>query len=136
MNQTIQVNAEVKMAIKQAWDKMTCYPLVKNEWNKDKPEIGQCAVTSLVIQDFLGGYIVFNQTYDHFWNVLPSGSHLDLTRKQFENDPDLKIDAYVNRYDILFSASAKEQNTYNRYKLLKRRIHRLLSPNYDLLLKK
>ena len=54
-------------------------------WSADNPAWGQCAVTSLVVQDRFGGCLLrarFNGT-THYWNRLPSGEEVDLTREQF-----------------------------------------------------
>ena len=47
--------------------------------------MGQCAVTALVVQDFLGGELIraFVCGESHYWNRLPDGSELDLTADQF-----------------------------------------------------
>jgi len=108
-------------AIKQAWDDKTCYPVVRAFWTPDKPELGQCAVTALVVQDKLGGEILYNSKFDHYWNVLPNGSKLDLTRKQF----DTKVAGPaipVKREEILETEGAKKFKTGHRYKLLKKRV--------------
>lgn len=49
------------------------------------PSWGQCAVTSLIVQDHLGGTIMCGEVADivHYWNRLPCGRELDLTREQF-----------------------------------------------------
>lgn len=54
-------------------------------WNPDNPALGQCAVTALVVQDYLGGGLLRGMVGDvsHYWNQLPGGGELDLTRQQF-----------------------------------------------------
>lgn len=56
-------------------------------WSPDNPALGQCAVTALVVQDYLGGGLLRGMVGEvsHYWNALPGGSELDLTRQQFEN---------------------------------------------------
>jgi hypothetical protein len=117
---------EIKEILKAAWDDKTCYPLLKNKWSKELPEIGQCAVTALLIQDLFGGTIVYNKTYDHFWNILPTGKPLDLTRTQFSHYSKLRVDTSIDRNEILYSLNAKRQRTYNRYLLLKKRVKNVL----------
>ncbi len=118
----------------KAWDKKTCYPVLQSKWKENRPEIGQCAVTALITQDFFGGSIVYNQTYDHFWNILPTGKSLDLTKSQFPKNIVLKPHNQVDRKVILTSEEAKKQKTSKRYKLLKARVTQILN-NHDLLLK-
>jgi hypothetical protein len=111
----------IEKAIRQAWSRDTCYPLVQNKWSTQRPELGQCAVTALVVQDIFGGDIVYNSKFDHFWNVLPSGRKVDLTKGQF----DTRVTGpavTVERTEILESEDAIKFNTKTRYLLLKKRI--------------
>src|SRR6266542_1989932 len=117
----------IQNAIRKSWDQDTCYPSVKDNWKKDLPELGQCAVTALLIQDKLGGNIVFDETNNHFWNILPNGETIDLTRKQFSDEVKIVPMYIVDRNYLLFSESAKRQKTLARYKLLKKRVNSYLS---------
>jgi len=47
--------------------------------------MGQCAVTALIVQDYLGGEILRGTVGEesHYWNRLPTGEELDLTASQF-----------------------------------------------------
>jgi putative hydrolase of the HAD superfamily len=62
----------------------------KASWSRKNPALGQCAVTSCVVYDSLGGDIVRveyktpdGEEGSHYFNVLPDGSRLDLTYSQF-----------------------------------------------------
>jgi hypothetical protein len=75
---------ELKDAIAAAWQQETSND--SGRWTSDNPALGQCAVTALVVQDFLHGALlrtVVNGA-SHYWNELPSGEELDLTRHQFD----------------------------------------------------
>jgi hypothetical protein len=122
----MKIEQKIKKAFRRSWDEKTCYPFLRNEWNENLPEVGQCAVTALVIQEFYGGEIAFNKRRNHFFNHLPSGQIIDLTRKQFKNVNNLKADCFVNRTEILESEAAKSVQTKNRYKVLKRRVNKEL----------
>ncbi len=80
--------ALLEQAIRASWDR----------WTSDTPERfdaanlerDQCGATSLVVHDYLGGelleFVVFTAgipTDHHYWNRLPSGQEVDLTRTQF-----------------------------------------------------
>jgi hypothetical protein len=54
-------------------------------WTEDNPSYGQCCVTALVLYMTMGGEIRCGKVgrESHFWNVLPDGSELDITFKQF-----------------------------------------------------
>lgn len=74
---------ELERALHAAWQRQTSSD--PDHWKPENPAFGQCAVTALVIQDFLGGDLLRTVVGDvsHYWNLLPSGEELDLTRHQF-----------------------------------------------------
>jgi hypothetical protein len=80
--------AEIEATIRAAWGRDTSDD--PDEWSEENPSRGQCAVTSLLVRELLGGDIVIaNVVRDgkrierHAWNRLASGITLDLTREQF-----------------------------------------------------
>jgi hypothetical protein len=80
--------AELEAAIRGAWGRDTSDD--PDEWSDANPSRGQCAVTSLLVRELLGGEILIaNVVRDgrrierHAWNRLASGLTLDLTREQF-----------------------------------------------------
>jgi hypothetical protein len=94
------------------------------------PELGQCAVTSLIIQEIYGGEILFNKEINHFWNKLPTGEVVDLTRSQFKGTIKIQSCEHVGRDAILKSSEAERFKTAVRYNILKRRFLRVL-PNFS-----
>ena len=59
-------------------------------WPADNPSRGQCGVAALVVNDLLGGQLMKGEVYRdgvwadfHWWNRLPGGFEVDLTRDQF-----------------------------------------------------
>jgi hypothetical protein len=60
-----------------------------SRWSAENAAWGQCAVTALVVQDYLGGSMLRGEvgSASHYWNVLPSGDTVDLTRSQFGRRP-------------------------------------------------
>lgn len=46
---------ELKKIIEKSWSKETCYPDIRDNWNESNPFIGQCAITALIVNDFLVG---------------------------------------------------------------------------------
>ena len=83
--------ADIERAIRSSWSEETCDPVALDEWSTENPSRGQCAVTSLVVQDFLGGELLLAEVLNadgsrqglHYWNRLASGVEVDLTREQF-----------------------------------------------------
>lgn len=82
--------AEIERAVRRSWGADTTTPGHRPYWSPGNPARDQCGVTALVLQDLLGGELVRGevrvggeQTDFHWWNRLPSGLDIDLTREQF-----------------------------------------------------
>jgi hypothetical protein len=80
--------AELEAIIRNAWSKDTSDD--PDEWTESNSARGQCGVTAMVIYQLLGGVLVLSEVSragvrveTHYWNRLPSGLELDLTREQF-----------------------------------------------------
>ena len=71
----------IERAIQYAWNEDTA----KGDWNSVVPSLNQCAVTALVVQDYLGGELIRCEMTDgdsHYWNRV-GNVDIDLTRDQF-----------------------------------------------------
>lgn len=93
-------------------------------WTPENPSMGQCAVTSLAVRDYLGGevrlgWVLRNgeQVDMHCWNELPDGSILDWTTDQFDFEYELSEpldlqpivdDTGVDRHALLAGRVAAE----------------------------
>lgn len=101
-------------------------------WTNSNPSVGQCAVTALVVQDYLGGDIVWaavpvgQKTVSHYFNRI-DGKEIDLTREQFA--PGTQVPAGVEKRkefastrDYVLSFEA----TQRRYAILKERVARIV----------
>src|SRR5579872_6656141 len=80
--------ATLEAVIRASWSRETSDD--PDEWTEENPARGQCAVTSLLVRELLGGEIlVANVLRDgvrverHALNLLPSGVAIDVTREQF-----------------------------------------------------
>ncbi|MGB7981725.1 MAG: hypothetical protein WCF36_13160 [Candidatus Nanopelagicales bacterium] len=80
-------------AVRECWGPDTCSPEDIALWTLDNPARGQCATTAVVLHDCFGGslvrgeVIVAGERVDfHWWNRLPDGQEVDLTREQFGPD--------------------------------------------------
>jgi hypothetical protein len=113
-------------ALKRAWSRETCYLPDQEKWSSQNPAFGQCAVTALIVQDFFGGEILRCVHYRHYWNRLPNGEEIDLTRSQFGDGVKPCADKVVPRKRILESESAKKAKTKERYLLLRSRVDEIL----------
>ena len=58
-------------------------------WSAENSAYGQCAVSALIVQDHFGGELLRARVdgISHYWNRLPTGLEVDLTRKQFGSNP-------------------------------------------------
>lgn len=112
-----EIVERLAVAMTQSWSVDTLFD--SRDWNPAFTAINQCATTSLVVQDHLGGKIVECEVqprrqdgqpddlkpFCHFHNELPDGSKLDFTRMQFrflgENGFAFFAVGYANRDDLL-----------------------------------
>jgi hypothetical protein len=83
--------AAVEAAIRGAWGADTTYATdAYLARGAGRPARGQCGSTALVVHDLLGGSLMiadveYAGAVDgvHYWNRLPCGLEVDLTREQF-----------------------------------------------------
>jgi hypothetical protein len=88
------VQEDLEAAVRAAWALDTCDPVDADDWSAANPSRGQCGSTALVIHDLLGGELLLAEVVRsdgsrqgvHYWNLLPGGTELDLTRGQFADD--------------------------------------------------
>ncbi|MGV2984169.1 hypothetical protein ACNPNP_10720 [Microbacterium sp. AGC85] len=104
--------AQLTIALRNAWSAETS--VAPEAWTPSIPSQGQCAVTALVLQDYLGGELRRGivDGVSHYWIKLDSGKEIDLTLDQFRN-PTITSTSVRERDYLLSSAS-----TSRRYKLL------------------
>lgn len=123
--ESVDVNA-LRDAFLKSWSRDTTYPRTKDQWSTANPSFGQCAVTSLVINDLYGGKIVVNRDFHHYWNVLNDGTVVDLTKEQFGKGVVIESHGEATREYILGSDAAARALTPERYKLLKTKVAKAL----------
>lgn len=127
---------EIVDALEASWDSDTAYD--KGDWTPENPARGQCVVSSLVIQDYLGGDL---QKYavdaadlheSHYFNKLDDGTVIDVTSKQYTFPVNLRLKPV--RYEGFKSIREKrlsDDDTRRRYAILKSRVDMLLQSKYD-----
>jgi hypothetical protein len=107
--------SKLKQAIELSWARDTTYWAMARSWSKNNPACGQCAVTALAVQEFLGGQIVSGVAKDgtiHFWNRI-LGIRIDLTRKQFKTKMKFKYIYIWKRAQLLSTGNVQER--YDRF---------------------
>ncbi|MEV0319402.1 hypothetical protein [Streptomyces sp. NPDC050659] len=86
----------IDAALRAAWSADTCSPddQERSPWTAANPAWGHCDITALIVHDLFGGELLCGEVWSaqgeqqnyHWWNRLPSGLELDLTREQFLHD--------------------------------------------------
>ncbi|ANY09845.1 YunG family protein [Pseudonocardia sp. HH130630-07] len=82
---------EVAAALRASWGRDTCDEADAGDWDPAVPARGQCGATALVLHDLFGGELLLAEVWladgrlqgYHWWNRLPGGAEVDLTREQF-----------------------------------------------------
>ena len=92
-------------------------------WCAANPSYGHCTVASLIVQDHFGGELLRGVVngVSHYWNLLPSGEEIDLTREQFgEILSETAPEPRTRDYALSFAPTA------HRYALLAARVRAVL----------
>lgn len=113
--------SDLEKILKKCWCKKTsAFPKL---WSKKNPAWGQCAITALIVQDYFGGILLRGMTNfgSHYWNKLPDGTEVDLTRGQFPEGTIIENAAYKKRDYIISYAPVVA-----RYNILKKKVENLL----------
>jgi len=103
-------------AVSQSWSAETSN---NGTGSRQVPSRGQCAVTALVIQDLLDGDILRTEVdgISHYWNRLPDGHELDLTRDQFPRFAAGEVERRSRAHLI------SDEDTRRRYDILRMRVN-------------
>ena len=81
--------AALESVLASCWGEDTCDPA--DDWDPANPSRGHCGVTAMAVLELLGGELLEAEVWTangqrtgvHYWNRLPSGLEVDLTRQQF-----------------------------------------------------
>jgi hypothetical protein len=102
------------------WCAETCAPRMRADWNPENPTLGQCSITSFLIQDLYGGKVygvALPEGGYHCFNAV-DGCVFDLTSEQFG---DTKLD-YSNCPEQFRETHFADADKYARYELLKQKL--------------
>ena len=104
-------STQLARVLKKSWSLKT-----SSKWTSDNPAEGQCGVTSLVVNDLLGGEIYKTRLPAgwHFYNMIDRERY-DFTSSQFKES--------IQYQDVASNRSEAFQDTnYNQYDELKRKV--------------
>jgi hypothetical protein len=118
----------LRSAIRASWTVETCDPVDVDDWSPGNPSRGQCGATALVVNDILGGNLLVAEVLlpngsrqgFHYWNRLPEGDELDLTRDQFSPEE------IVQAPDELTRPDGPPRRCLDQYLLLRDRVLKVL----------
>jgi hypothetical protein len=85
------IRHDLEAAVRAARALDTCDRVDADDWSAASPSRGQCRSAALTIHDLLGGELLVagvlrtggSRQGVHYWNLLPDGTEIDLTRDQF-----------------------------------------------------
>jgi hypothetical protein len=112
----LELILELEEALRKSWRRELCNAKDAQVWSSDNPAFGMCAITALVVDDYLAGQIVKDDNNDHYWN---GSQGIDLTREQFPADRVLAVTRVRPRNELLEGERAVAAGTPQRYLLLK-----------------
>lgn len=109
---------KLNFILKVCWSKKTCYPGVLNQWSNVNKSLGQCAISSLIVNDYFKGEIYKTKIngLNHYFNMI-NDIIIDFTKEQFNFKIKYLNIIRVKREDIL-----KNNNTLKRYYVLKNKV--------------
>ena len=102
--------------------------IISRGWSEDTaqtfdpamPSRGQCAVTALVTQDWFGGDLLRAEYVDgaakgsHYWNRLPDGQEIDITRDQFLSPVFGPAEVRTREYLLSYETTKRRYNSLRR----------------------
>ena len=106
---------ELENILRISWNAETCCPPLRDKYDGSNPSLGQCAITTLIVHDFIGGKIMRCMTKEgsHYYNRI-GDTIIDLTKDQFNGE---FID-YKNSEERTREYLLSNEDTKNRYLLL------------------
>ena len=106
------------------WCKQSCAPRMRIMWSETNKTLGQCSITSFLVQDIFGGEVYgvpLKEGGYHCFNVV-GDVIFDLTSEQFKDEKLI--------YTLNFKQSREEhfasEEKYQRYLLIKQKLEELI----------
>ncbi len=117
---------KLKQLLTLSWKKDTCSPGLRDKWNEENPSLGQCAITSLIVNDLFGGKIMrcMASSGSHYYNMIDD-ELVDLTVEQFLGE----VPKYENGEERTREYLLGNEDTKNRYMLLNKNLQGLIRKN-------
>lgn len=116
------------------WSYEPCSPSLRKIWNHDNPSLGQCAITVLIVNDFLGGKIMrcMSSSGSHYYNLIDDNI-IDLTAQQFLGEMPLYDEGEERTREYLLSNKDTKERYLLLLKNLKKKIDNVDKKTYKLI---
>ena len=104
--------------LSEIWCEYTCAPRMRKDWSLENRTLGQCSITSFLVQDIFGGKVYGIPLKDgsvHCFNDI-DGCVFDLTSEQFKGEA---LD-YEHVTEQFRENHFQKQEKYERYQYLKK----------------
>ena len=108
----------------KVWCEYSCAPRYRGEWSKENMTLGQCSITSFLVQDIFGGKVYgvpLDEGGYHCYNVV-DGQVFDLTSEQFG---DKKL-AYTLENEQFREEHFKSEEKKARYEYIAAELKKLM----------
>ncbi len=114
---------QLKQLLIQSWNLETCSSELRDKWIKENPSLGQCAITTLIVNDFFDGKIMrcMASSGIHYYNIIDD-ELVDLTVEQFLGE----IPQYEHGEEITRDYLLSNEDTKNRYVLLNKNLQKTI----------
>jgi hypothetical protein len=129
MKHTLQ---ELSQALQASWGADTAYNSA--EWSAENKARGQCVVSSLVVQDYLGGELIRYEINEgslhetHYMNLLPGGIIVDTTSSQYTSPVNMRCKPIdIGEFASIRDKRLADESTATRYEILKNRVEQHLA---------
>ena len=101
----------LKSILEKSWSIETCSPGLREQWTEENSSLGQCAITSLIVNDICGGKIMrcMASSGSHYYNIIDE-QIVDLTVEQFLGEiPDYEHSEERTREYLLGNEDTKKR---------------------------
>lgn len=123
---------DIVNALQSSWGADTAYD--PTGWSDTNRARGQCVVSSLIVQDYLGGDLLRYSVDEgdlhetHYVNKLTSGVVIDTTASQYKQPVTMRIKPIqLDGFKSIREKRLADTDTRERYEILKNRVAQLLT---------
>lgn len=105
--------------LSEIWCADTCAPRMREEWSPENKTLGQCSITSFLVQDIFGGqvYGILRPGGNYHCYNVTQGCCFDLTSEQFGEE--VKEFVYENNPEQFREVHFAKEEKRKRYEYLK-----------------